>query len=64
LNGGQKASDKGNSKPSHVGSHPEVDCATRKCFYELKETTTAQASYDQQTQRLLYDMTLELLKLA
>ena len=50
--------------PAYLASSLEVDGATGKCFYELKETTTAQASYDQQTQRLLFDTTLELLKLA
>ena len=50
--------------PAYLASSMEVDCATGKCFHELKERTTAPASYDQQAQRLLYDTTLELLKLA
>jgi NAD(P)-dependent dehydrogenase (short-subunit alcohol dehydrogenase family) len=47
----------------YLASSPKVDGVTGKCFSELKETTTAQASYDQQTQRRLYDTTLELLRL-
>jgi NAD(P)-dependent dehydrogenase (short-subunit alcohol dehydrogenase family) len=47
----------------YLASSPKVDGITGKCFSELKETTTAQASYDQQTQRRLYDTTLELLRL-
>jgi len=60
----QISAKKGAETPAYSASSPEVDGVTGKCFYKLKETTTAQASYDQETQRRLYDATLELPGLA
>ena len=47
----------------YVASSPEVEGVTGKCFSKCKVTTTSEISYDVEKQKLLWDMTSEILGL-
>jgi NAD(P)-dependent dehydrogenase (short-subunit alcohol dehydrogenase family) len=59
----QISAEKGAETSVYLASSDEVEDVTGKCFSRMHETNTSQASYDQQTQKLLWDKTIELLKL-
>ena len=59
----QISAEKGAETSVYLASSDEVEGVAGKCFSKMRETTTSQASYDQQTQKLLWDRTIELLKL-
>jgi len=59
----QVSAKKGAETSVYLASAREVEGVTGKCFSGLKETTTAQVSYDQQLQRRLWDATVRLLGL-
>jgi NAD(P)-dependent dehydrogenase (short-subunit alcohol dehydrogenase family) len=59
----QISAKKGAETSVYLASSDEVEGVTGKCFAKMHETTTSQISYDQQTQKRLWDKTIELLKL-
>ena len=59
----QISAKKGAETSVYLASSDEVEGVTGKCFSKMHETTTSQISYDQQTQKRLWDKTVELLKL-
>ncbi|WP_455283887.1 SDR family oxidoreductase [[Eubacterium] cellulosolvens] len=59
----QISAKKGAETSVYLASAHEVEGVTGKCFSRLRETTTAQVSYDQQMQGHLWDATVELLGL-
>ncbi len=59
----QISAQKGAETSVYLASASELESVTGKCFYKLRETETAPISYDQQTQRRLWDVTAQLLGL-
>jgi len=59
----QVSPEKGAETSIYLASSDDVKEVTGKCYAKLKETTTAKISYDKDTQRQLWNTTLELLKL-
>lgn len=59
----QISAKKGAETIVYLSSAAEVEGATGKCFSKLRETTTAQVSYDQQMRKHLWDVTVSLLGL-
>jgi NAD(P)-dependent dehydrogenase (short-subunit alcohol dehydrogenase family) len=52
---------KGAETSVYAASSGEVEGVTGRCFAKLKETTTAEISYDRDVQRRLWDETVKLL---
>jgi len=59
----QISAKKGAETSVYLASAPELEGVTGKCFYKLEEAEAALISYDQETQRRLWDTTLESLGL-
>ncbi len=59
----QISAKKGAETSVYLASSEKVKGVTGKCFSKLKETATAQVSYDQEKQKLLWNKTSELLEL-
>jgi NAD(P)-dependent dehydrogenase (short-subunit alcohol dehydrogenase family) len=59
----QISAKKGSETIVYLASGAEVEGVTGKCFSRLRETTTAQVSYDQQMRKHLWDVTMRLLGL-
>lgn len=59
----QISAKKGAETSAYLASAPELEGVTGKCFYKLEEAEAALISYDQETQRRLWDTTLESLGL-
>jgi len=59
----QISAKKGAETSVYLASSDEVEGVTGTCFSKMHETTTSQISYDPQTQKRLWDTTIELLKL-
>jgi NAD(P)-dependent dehydrogenase (short-subunit alcohol dehydrogenase family) len=59
----QISAKKGAETSVYLASSDEVEGVTGKYFTKMRETATSPASYDQQTQKQLWDKTIELLGL-
>jgi len=59
----QISAKKGAETSVYLASSDEIEGVTEKCFSKMHEITTSPASYDQQTQKQLWDKTIELLGL-
>jgi NAD(P)-dependent dehydrogenase (short-subunit alcohol dehydrogenase family) len=57
----QTSAQKAAKTPIYLASSKDVEGITGKCFAKMKEVETSQASYDQQTQKILWETTLKLL---